>query len=162
MPRNECFLPRNNGNHSESIPRNFFGTKFRSQPYLLPVINYKRPIIIMDVTCSKLSLVQNSPFKGCNSLLSNGCLLFSGNSLSGSSLSGISISSVAYSCSLHVNTFSSICRIRTVLKCRSCPEIKGRKILDEANPKIIHTSGAFCDRKLSSIMIKSNSPPYCN
>ncbi len=34
MPRNECFLPRNNGNHSESIPRNFFGTKFRSQPYL--------------------------------------------------------------------------------------------------------------------------------
>ncbi len=33
MPRNECFLPRNNGNHSESIPRNFFGTKFRSQPY---------------------------------------------------------------------------------------------------------------------------------
>jgi hypothetical protein len=32
MPRNEQFLPRNNGNHSESIPRNFFGTKFRSQP----------------------------------------------------------------------------------------------------------------------------------
>ncbi len=32
MPRNEHFLPRNNGNHSESIPRNFFGTKFRSQP----------------------------------------------------------------------------------------------------------------------------------
>ena len=31
-PRNECFLPRNNGNRSESIPRNFFGTKFRSQP----------------------------------------------------------------------------------------------------------------------------------
>ncbi len=27
MPRTECFLPRNNGN-----PRNFFGTKFRSQP----------------------------------------------------------------------------------------------------------------------------------
>jgi hypothetical protein len=35
MPRNECFLPRNNGNHSESIPWNFFGTKFRSQPYPL-------------------------------------------------------------------------------------------------------------------------------
>ena len=34
MPRNECFLSRNNGNRSESIPRNFFGTKFRSQPYL--------------------------------------------------------------------------------------------------------------------------------
>jgi hypothetical protein len=33
MPRNEHFLPRYNGNHSESIPRNFFGTKFRSQPY---------------------------------------------------------------------------------------------------------------------------------
>ncbi len=33
MPRNEHFLPRNNGNHSECIPRNFFGTKFRSQPY---------------------------------------------------------------------------------------------------------------------------------
>jgi hypothetical protein len=32
MPRNECFLPRNNGSGSESIPRNFFGTKFRSQP----------------------------------------------------------------------------------------------------------------------------------
>jgi hypothetical protein len=32
MPRNGHFLPRNNGNHSESIPRNFFGTKFRSQP----------------------------------------------------------------------------------------------------------------------------------
>jgi hypothetical protein len=33
MPRNEYFLPRNNGNRSESILRNFFGTKFRSQPY---------------------------------------------------------------------------------------------------------------------------------
>ncbi len=33
MPRNEHFLPRNNGNRSESIPRNFFGTIFRSQPY---------------------------------------------------------------------------------------------------------------------------------
>jgi hypothetical protein len=33
MPRNKHFLPRNNGNHSESIRRNFFGTKFRSQPY---------------------------------------------------------------------------------------------------------------------------------
>jgi hypothetical protein len=32
MPRNEHFLPRNNGNHSESIPRNLFGTKFRCQP----------------------------------------------------------------------------------------------------------------------------------
>jgi hypothetical protein len=31
MPRNEHFLPRNNGSHSESIPRNFFGTKFRCQ-----------------------------------------------------------------------------------------------------------------------------------
>jgi hypothetical protein len=30
MPRNEHFLPRNNGSHSESIPRNFFGTKFRA------------------------------------------------------------------------------------------------------------------------------------
>jgi hypothetical protein len=28
-PRNKHFLPRNNGHHSESIPRNFFGTKFR-------------------------------------------------------------------------------------------------------------------------------------
>ncbi len=33
MPRNEHFLPRNNGSHSESIPRNLFGTKFRCQPY---------------------------------------------------------------------------------------------------------------------------------
>jgi hypothetical protein len=33
MPRNGHFLPRNNGIRSESIPRNFFGTKFRSQPY---------------------------------------------------------------------------------------------------------------------------------
>ncbi len=33
MPRNEHFFPRNNGNHFESIPRNFFGTKFRCQPY---------------------------------------------------------------------------------------------------------------------------------
>jgi hypothetical protein len=32
MPRNECFLPRNNGNRSESIPQNFFGTQFSSQP----------------------------------------------------------------------------------------------------------------------------------
>jgi hypothetical protein len=32
MPRNELFLPRNNGNHSESIPRKFFGMKFRCQP----------------------------------------------------------------------------------------------------------------------------------
>jgi hypothetical protein len=33
MPRNEHFLPRNNRSYSESIPRNFFGTKFRCQPY---------------------------------------------------------------------------------------------------------------------------------
>jgi hypothetical protein len=33
MPRNEHFLPRNNRSHSESIPQNFFGTKFRCQPY---------------------------------------------------------------------------------------------------------------------------------
>jgi hypothetical protein len=35
MPRNnEHFLPRNNGSCcSESIPRNFFGTKLRCQPY---------------------------------------------------------------------------------------------------------------------------------
>ncbi len=38
--RNEQFFPRNNGIHSESIPRNFFGTKFRCQPYLelFPII----------------------------------------------------------------------------------------------------------------------------
>jgi hypothetical protein len=29
MPRNEHFLPRSNGSHSESIRRIFFGTKFR-------------------------------------------------------------------------------------------------------------------------------------
>ncbi len=34
MPRNEHFLPRNNENRSESIPRIFFVTKFRSQPYV--------------------------------------------------------------------------------------------------------------------------------
>jgi hypothetical protein len=34
MPRNKHFLPRNNGNHSKSILRNFFGTKFRCQPYV--------------------------------------------------------------------------------------------------------------------------------
>jgi hypothetical protein len=33
MPRNEHFLPRNTGNCVESIPRNFFGTKFSCQPY---------------------------------------------------------------------------------------------------------------------------------
>jgi hypothetical protein len=32
MPQNEHFLPRNNESCSESIPRNFFGTKFRCQP----------------------------------------------------------------------------------------------------------------------------------
>jgi hypothetical protein len=32
MPWNEHFLPRNNGNHSESVPRNFFKRKFRCQP----------------------------------------------------------------------------------------------------------------------------------
>ncbi len=32
MPRNEHFLSRNNGNRAESIPWNFFGMKFRSQP----------------------------------------------------------------------------------------------------------------------------------
>ncbi len=36
MPRNEHFLPRNNGSCSESIPRNFFGTKFRWQTYSAP------------------------------------------------------------------------------------------------------------------------------
>ncbi len=35
MPRNEHFLPRNNGNRSEFIQRNFFGMKFRSQPRLV-------------------------------------------------------------------------------------------------------------------------------
>jgi len=34
MPRNEYFVPRNNGIRSESIPRNFFGTKFLSKPYV--------------------------------------------------------------------------------------------------------------------------------
>jgi hypothetical protein len=38
MPRTERFFPRNNGNHSESIPRNFFVTKFRCQPYFSPVV----------------------------------------------------------------------------------------------------------------------------
>jgi hypothetical protein len=33
MPRNEHFLPRNNGSCSESIPRNFSGTKFHCKPY---------------------------------------------------------------------------------------------------------------------------------
>ena len=33
MPRNEPFLPWNNGTHSETIPLNFFGTKFRCQLY---------------------------------------------------------------------------------------------------------------------------------
>jgi hypothetical protein len=36
MLRNEHFLLRNNvnhGNHTKSIPRNIFGTKFCSQPY---------------------------------------------------------------------------------------------------------------------------------
>jgi hypothetical protein len=32
MPQNERFLPQNNENRSESIPQNFFGTKFCSQP----------------------------------------------------------------------------------------------------------------------------------
>jgi hypothetical protein len=32
MPRNEYFLQQNSGNRSVSIPRNFFRTKFRSQP----------------------------------------------------------------------------------------------------------------------------------
>ncbi len=32
MPRKEHFLARNNGSLSESIPRYFFGTKFRRQP----------------------------------------------------------------------------------------------------------------------------------
>jgi hypothetical protein len=32
MPRNEHFLPQNSGSCSESIPRNFFGWKFRCQP----------------------------------------------------------------------------------------------------------------------------------
>jgi hypothetical protein len=47
MPRNGHFLPRNNGNHFESIPRNFFGTKFRSQPYLLQDNNKKQCISIL-------------------------------------------------------------------------------------------------------------------
>jgi hypothetical protein len=33
MPQNDHFLPRNKGNHSEPISRNFFGTKFRCLPY---------------------------------------------------------------------------------------------------------------------------------
>ncbi len=32
ITRNEHFIPRNNEHRSESIPRNFFGTKFRWQP----------------------------------------------------------------------------------------------------------------------------------
>jgi hypothetical protein len=34
MPRNKHFLPRNNGSHSESVMWNFFGMKFRCQPYI--------------------------------------------------------------------------------------------------------------------------------
>jgi hypothetical protein len=33
ITRNEHFILRNDKNHSESIPQNFFGTKFRWQPY---------------------------------------------------------------------------------------------------------------------------------
>jgi hypothetical protein len=50
MPRNEHFLPRNNGNYSESIPRNFFGTKFRSQPYLHNVMHVITPATCSDIT----------------------------------------------------------------------------------------------------------------
>jgi hypothetical protein len=32
MPRNEHFLPQNNGNHSESIPRNFSQTESVNTP----------------------------------------------------------------------------------------------------------------------------------
>jgi hypothetical protein len=35
ITRNEHFIPRNNENRSESIPQNFFGTKFRWQPYVV-------------------------------------------------------------------------------------------------------------------------------
>ncbi len=34
MPWNVHCLPRNSGSHSESIPQNFFGTKFRCKLYL--------------------------------------------------------------------------------------------------------------------------------
>jgi hypothetical protein len=34
ITRNEQFIQGNNKNLSESIPRNFFGTKLRWQPYL--------------------------------------------------------------------------------------------------------------------------------
>ncbi len=61
MPRNDHFLPRNKI-HSESIPRNFFGTKFRCQPYLEIGPMRKKIKKLKEKKCSKLAwkLLYNS------------------------------------------------------------------------------------------------------
>jgi hypothetical protein len=63
MPRNEHFLPRNNGSHSESIPRNFVGTKFRCQPYPSVPNNIERGTIYVD--CIVTFLYQGFGIDGC-------------------------------------------------------------------------------------------------
>jgi hypothetical protein len=45
MPRNEHFLPRNNGNHSEYFQRNFFGTKFSLPALLVRVVGEEGGVI---------------------------------------------------------------------------------------------------------------------
>ncbi len=61
MPRNEYIL-RNNGNRSESIPLNFFGTKFRCRPYkqrLLKLIQMTMLHAIINELCAPLQMFQS-------------------------------------------------------------------------------------------------------
>ncbi len=55
--RNEFFFPRNNGIRSEAIPRNFFGTKFRCQPYTVVLCTVKGyPVCSMNKTGGRRKL----------------------------------------------------------------------------------------------------------
>ncbi len=54
--RNEHFFPRNNGILSEAIPLNFFGTKFRCQPYPCPTIRLKPCPTICPKPCPTFRL----------------------------------------------------------------------------------------------------------
>ncbi len=67
MPRNEHFLPRNNGNRSECIPRNFFGTKCRSNPiciiYPLYAVPYGARMHPTHLRCTQLNYTAPSELR---------------------------------------------------------------------------------------------------
>ncbi len=75
MPWNVHFLPRSNGIHPESIPRNFFGTKFRCQPQSQCVLEERwlLPPLARPHTISQLFPLAIQQRRNCIGLLVSQC-----------------------------------------------------------------------------------------